>query len=217
MDGKSMEDVHRRLSFLHEALAACWADTFKGWYKMLEICPMPGIRFRRNAIHQLMVDNVRRRIVGLQRVKLTETLRGHTFLEVEPEGRLPLILIRFKHLDRQLLTRNYPTPGARAFDNGLPVDLIPSGIRLTVGYIEKKDLTGLECIYMVRAKGKRIFGQYEIPLYGSGRVIDLPAQRELRAPKKTAARVKVKVPSNNAANKKVVRLTPRSKTPNDGK
>lgn len=52
------------------------------------------------------------------------------------------LIVRFKLLDRDLCSRNYPTDRAQGWELQLPLDGIPPVARLTYGY--RLDLTGVE-------------------------------------------------------------------------
>lgn len=125
---------------------------------------MPYRRGRANIMYELMADEARNRFDGISEVRVIE-LGQRFLLEIDP------LLIRFKKLDPQLRTRNYPTQMSLSFDSQLPLPGILSRERVTVGYCLNALESQLTAIKVVYIRGTEVVWHYNLDKPGT-----LPAQ-----------------------------------------
>lgn len=65
-------------------------------------------------------------------------------------------VVRFKKMDEDGLTRNYPTEQAKDFDRGLPLPGLPMPpVRLTAGYLLDATSTQFERTQVARPVGQK--------------------------------------------------------------
>lgn len=127
----SQIDAERLLGPHHDTL---WNCVSEGWRRYQEdVAPLysrPSPSFRANAVHELIIDEVRARFSDVPKTEILERSRLDRFLlHVDPD-----VLLQFKKLDADLRTKNYPTRRSRDFQAQVPLMELPNAHRLTVGY-----------------------------------------------------------------------------------
>jgi hypothetical protein len=151
-----IEDVQRVLEPYHDALHACVIAAWKRWKE--DFAPrlqLPYPRCRANVIYDLMIEEARKRFSGLPEVAIVEGVQ-RALLSVGD------LLLRFKKVDDQLHTRNYPTQGALQYDAQLRLPGVPRGTRVTIGYRVDEFRQQLSAIFVILAAGRRVLGAYEL-------------------------------------------------------
>ena len=115
----------------------------------------------------------RRFAEGARSVAATVEVRGLSLVALGD-----FALIRFKKMDEDGNTRNYPTPQAEAFDaqeviEGLP----PAAVRLSVGYLADASATQIEQVIVAKPNGRAPEWAAAINPASSPRWIDITRQR----------------------------------------
>lgn len=108
-----------------------------------------------NAMHALMVDEARDRFSDIEGVDIID---GQTFL-VKFADRL---LVRFKKIDPELKTANYPTTRAMAFDAQSHLPDLPPVPRVTIGYEPDTVWANLVSVAVLFPIRKRAVWSYEL-------------------------------------------------------
>ncbi len=185
MEPISKDRAQEVLGFLHEKLSQ---TVYDAWDKLVtQILPLfPGcsVRGKRNAMYELMIQKARPLFSDLRGVKLQETEHGRILLVVDTPKEH--ILIRFKKTNEKFETSNYPTQGSLDFDRQFELPWIPTGVRLTVGYLMDADETKLEAVYLFCSTGKKLHWQYELTR-------EIPTAEVVKLPTKEAAPPKKRV------------------------
>jgi hypothetical protein len=169
----SIESAQASLSFLHDKFRETVQDAWvKFVSEVLPLFPLCTIRFRRNAMYDLMIQKARPLFQDVDKVSLQETKRGRILLTVRSQ--YGPIVLRFKKVDQQLKTANYPTQGSLDFDNQQP-DLpgIPRGARLTIGYEMNEEETELRGVYVICSTGKTVHWDYPLMQEQGGQLVDV--------------------------------------------
>ena len=172
----SEQEAVNRLGSDLGLLANCVQRAWNHWlHRCAGTIPLPTRRARANVVHDLIAAEIRKEFDESGRARV-----------VDAGGRLLLsyggdLLIRFKKLRPGLHTSNYPTQLALAFDHQIPLRGIPTGVRLTLGYVLDRLETGLAGIYLVCARGNRVQWAREIAGAAGGQLIALPGQRDASA------------------------------------
>lgn len=137
-----LEPLHSRL---HSTVQRAWAS-----YEAAA-AERSGIhsRWRSTTMHQCMTEHARELFDSVEGVTVVD---GERFLLEVADT----LLVQFKKLDADLLTRNYPTATAQKFDLQLPLASLPSPKlpRVTLGYQPKADWTEILSITLVHRVGK---------------------------------------------------------------
>lgn len=152
----TIDDIRLTLEPFHDELHACVAAAWRRWKD--EFAPrlqLPYLRCRANVIYDLMIEEARKRFSGSPDVTIVEDVQRALLVIGD-------LLLRFKKVDDQLHTRNYPTQGALQFDGQLRLPGIPRGTRVTVGYRIDELQQKLSAVLIVLAVGGRVQGAYEI-------------------------------------------------------
>lgn len=158
MQGLEKEYVQELLDAYHDDLIGAVMAAWGRWERFTEedrkdLAFHPGRRA--NVLNSFILAEGRRRFRDTS-VIIHETVGTTTFLFEEQ------VLARFKKLDRDGGSRNYPT--ARALDWNLQQDLpgIPGLGRVDVGYVLNEQETGLERILVAHPLGEQITWTYPI-------------------------------------------------------
>ena len=109
------------------------------------------------------------------------------------------LVVRFKKVDEDLRTSNFPTPTALLFDSQAPLPGIPLGDRVTVGYLLNEFETSILGVFVILAKSDRVLWSYElaaavdlVELFprGTDKPISEPIESKIRVkPRKTNLRL----------------------------
>ena len=164
MEQISQNEAQAILSRLQDSIVE---TVYGAWDKLvrevLPLFPLCTIRFRRNAMYDLMIQKARPLFQDVRGVRLIETRRGRILLTIDtPDSHL---ILRFKKVDNHLKPANYPTQESLAFNDQEPnLPGIPHGVRLTVGYLMNTDDTELQGVYIICSKGNYIYWEYPITL-----------------------------------------------------
>jgi hypothetical protein len=193
----SEDDAAEALQPIVPDLVACITEAWRRYTKEVrDRLGMPSARGLANVMHELIVDEARRRFQERKGIRLHD--KPDRFLLVLPQNWL---VARFKKVNPALETVNIRTPTSIAFDNQIPLDFIPNGIRLTIGYqldVFKTEVIG---IYAICRQGSHL--HFAIPLFGNSRP---PIQMQLGQQQDssgTKRRVSVKKPGRGSAKKKM--------------
>lgn len=194
--------VFERLTPWHGMMSEAFHAAWKTWSRdVLPHFPAPPIRFRRNAMHALIVKEIRSRFQDTPGVSILETKDDRFLLHVS--GRGGDLIVQFKHLDDGHHTRNYPTATAKAFDRQIRLPELPDALRVTAGYQLNQAETDIVGVFVVRARGQQVDWWYELARPGSDRVTQLPAQRSLSGiASPTPSRVRAKAPDAATSKKR---------------
>lgn len=163
MHGFSSDDCFDLLGPYHDRLLAAIQRAWKRWAG--DLAPkMPGCRVSpmRTIVQELIVQEIRTDFADDAEVTIIETPQHHFLLQVPVVDNDASILLRFKHLDRQMRTANYRTPGSDDFDCHRPLPGIPDGLRLNVGYRLDEADADLSDVRITRAHGDKILWDYAL-------------------------------------------------------
>ena len=108
---------------------------------------------RAGIVHDLMISHMRDEFEGVTGTRIIEPDSVDlTLLEIDER-----ILLRFKKLTDDKLTRNYPTRHARDYDRGQDLPGIPpASQRMTLGYRLNRLQTGVRDVLVTYAVGKEL-------------------------------------------------------------
>jgi len=182
-----------------EAVYSAWDKLVQ---EVLALFPGATVRFKRNAMYELMIQKARPLFEDVDGLKLIETKRGRILLIVKSAAN-PLIL-RFKKVNNKFETSNYPTQESLAYDNQMPyLPGIPPGARITVGYVMNEQETELRSVHIICSKGNIVYWDY--PLSREGATVEVvpatPFLPALPSPPERRVRAKTKVTDIEAARK----------------
>lgn len=121
----------------------------------ISLTALPSPKYKATTMHELMMDEARLRFSDVEGV---EILEGQNFL-LRVEDRL---FVRFKKVDRELRTSNYPTARAVAFDAQVDVDGLAPLPRITLGYQPDRTWNSLSSVVVMLAKRKYPLWNYEL-------------------------------------------------------
>jgi|CXWL01.1.fsa_nt_gi hypothetical protein len=108
-------------------------------------------RTQANCIYDHIAEEASRRFDGMQHVKAIEIRQLKLWLIGDHTA------IRWKKMDEDGKTRNYPTKQARFFDRNLPLlGLPPEPTRITVGYFLNPTATDVGRIQIARPNGRLV-------------------------------------------------------------
>ena len=174
---------------IYHAVHGAWEKLINSILPMFPACT---VRYRRNAMYELMIQMARPLFHDLSGIELVESKRGRILLVVN--RRDANLVVRFKKIDNKFLTSNYPTQGSLAFDHQMPgLPGIPSGSRITVGYLMNDDETQLIGVFIIFAKGTSVQWQYELlPNGKTAEIYAFPQPALPMQPKKTKPHVQAK-------------------------
>lgn len=177
----SSDDVHGRIGPYHSRLLKCVRNAWKRWSR--DHAPkLPGCRISpmRQLVQELIVQEIRAEFQNDPAVEIIETRQHHFLLSFKALDGFPAIHIRFKHLDDQKLTSNFQTDGSIAYDRHEPIELIPSGLRLNLGYRTDASDAELLDVLITRSHGPtKILWDYALWERGADVSHMPPAQRNL--------------------------------------
>jgi hypothetical protein len=162
MSGFSDEDVEAAIvdldtvfsgnlrAIIVAAIFAAWRTWTRDILKHLPDCPT---RTARSNMWALMLVEMRARLSDSPDFIFKETKQGHFFLVVPGGKKVKSILVRFKFLDQELRTHNYPTQTSIQYDRQMPLADIPPGIRVSVGYRPNQNETAIAGVFAVWSVG----------------------------------------------------------------
>lgn len=184
MDQFSEEAVFARLEEYHADVVGVVRAAFKRWIEIAPAFAGPSLRTRRNNMYEFMAEEARTRFTGRDGVKPRDTKHEQVLLDFPARGGVGALLMRFKHLDEQLATRNFPTSAAIAYDGPSALPGMPQ-MRLTAGYQlndAESEITGIHIVRAVKVldRGRlrtNVLWSYELAKPGSDRIAELPLQR----------------------------------------
>lgn len=110
-----LEDHVRMVLLEHERGAKIYSAVVDGWNSYQELYPQRHRWIRKSSARHMVWEEVARR---LKAIAVDDP--GATVLEHQDTLSLMMddeVLLRLKHADAALITQNYPTPEAEAFDN----------------------------------------------------------------------------------------------------
>lgn len=108
-----------------------------------------SVRSRATNVHDHQVERARQALGGISGIRFLES--NTVFFVVIDE----LVMIRFKKLDLDMLTRNYPTLHALRINSQSPMPNIPSLTRLVLGYVLNADETEIAAVALTCPNGRR--------------------------------------------------------------
>jgi hypothetical protein len=108
-----------------------------------------------SVLSSMFEDEARTRIAALPGVALIS--RGRSFL-VSFKG----VLVRFKKVDPDYRTRNYPTDASLRFDHQVPLPGIPPHPRLTLGYRLNRLGTAIVDLALIFSQGKKVVWVHQL-------------------------------------------------------
>ena len=115
----------------------------------------PSNRYRANAMADLMVDEARQRFGDRTGVRILE---GDRFL-LNVEN---CVLVQFKKVDQELLSANYQTPTAVAFDGQRTLPGLPDVSRITIGYQPDVAWSEISSVVVLLRRGRHLMWNYEL-------------------------------------------------------
>ena len=171
MNDFKIEDAKLILSPYHNELYACVMQAWKRWsVEFAPRLPDASLRARATLVNDLMIDEGRRNLANRRGANWVMS-QGRYLLNVKDQA-----IVRFKKLNKRLLTMNYPTFGSILFDRQEQWDFegIPSELpRVTIGYRLTKHDTEVEP-YAVYAVGRDVKWDYRIPSTQTADIFHLP-------------------------------------------
>jgi hypothetical protein len=163
---KTIESVFREHG---ESLSNCIFPAWDMWDAHLRTnFSLPSKTLRANVMHGLMVEQARKIFGNNPKAVIIE--KDHRFL-VELNHS---VLIRFKLLDDDLMTRNYPTQLTIDYDRQLDIPGFPKSIRVTAGYQIVKCEDGIRAL-LVYSKGKEVIWNRELAKSNEASIIAITA------------------------------------------
>jgi hypothetical protein len=152
----SLDEAQRILGPYHGDLLDC---TMNGWNVFIsQIAPnYPPFekRTRRNLVNNLIMHEVTKCFFEVPGTHIS-TFHGRSVLQIGP------LVVRFKKVDEDLRTSNFPTPTALLFDGQAPLPGIPRGDRVTVGYLLNEFETSILGVFVILAKSDSVLWSYEL-------------------------------------------------------
>lgn len=196
----SKEQAQEQIGPYHDLIAE---TVYLAWDKLVEeVLPLfPGctLRFKRNAMYDLMIQKGRPLFEDVRGLKLIETKNGRILLIIRNPIN-PLIL-RFKKVNNKFATSNYPTQGSLKYDNQTYLPGIPEGARITVGHVMNEEETELRSVHIICSKGKIVYWDYQLSREGGlGELMPTPLLQPAPTPERRV-RAKTKVTDIQAARK----------------
>jgi hypothetical protein len=114
-------------------------------------------RVRANVVWAYMLDEANEHLVAMEGVKPIDAHGTRTFL-IEDD-----VLVRFKLLDADGRSRNYPTRRARNYNLNYPIEGIsPSAIRVDLGYKLNELQTAVSAIEVSHRAGHRVAWRFSL-------------------------------------------------------
>lgn len=127
-------------------------------------------RTRANILYDHMVDSARLKFDGMSEISLID-INGSFLISIGN-----MLIIRFKKLDNEMKSRNYPTQQALAFMDQLTLPGIPVAARLIVGYQLNELQTNIKSILVTCPNGSQIDWHSELKGETSENLIKFPGE-----------------------------------------
>lgn len=133
-------------------------------------------------LHELVCEEVRRHLTEDLGFVIHDGVAGGRFL-VEVDGR---VILQFRKLTRDMLTRNNPTDTSDAFDRQESgIDGIPDQPRLTVGYQLGQYRTSIAATYLAFVVGRECVWFHDLETGEHSTTIEFPQPGESAAERET--------------------------------
>jgi hypothetical protein len=143
----SFAQVQKRLTQYWETLAELPHRALERYKRQIASrFSQPSGRFRSNALHELMIDELRP-VAGDSLI----TARGRSLLRAGDD-----LVVQFKKIDGSGRTSNVPTAAALAWETQLHLPGIPPAMRLTLGYRLDKASTEVVEVSLIARDGDAI-------------------------------------------------------------
>ena len=185
--------VFRRLDRKHAGFAkAMWSAWDRWTGGLISQFPVSPTRVRRTVVQDLFVQEIRKLFAADNDVRLLDGGDDRFLMFVPPAEGVKKFLVQFKHVDDRLRPSNYPTVRAKRFVQQMPLDGIPVGMRLTLGFRLNKAETDVAGLYLIYLVGHKVVWSYEINRPGSASIAVFPPQQPLFPPDRTTGRVTAK-------------------------
>lgn len=152
-DRNSMDAVMERMGSYLDALDAiprAAHATYRS-YKPTSIFAIHSARTQANCIYDHMVDEAVTKLAGFKNIRQVESKGLKLWLFDDHTA------ARWKKMDEDGKSKNYPTKQAKDFDYGRQLDgLPPAPTRISVGYFLDPTQTAIARVQIARMKGKYI-------------------------------------------------------------
>lgn len=161
-----LQDHVRMVLLENERGAKIFAAVVEGWKSYQDLYPQRHRWLRKSSARHMVWEEVARRLRGVASVD-----HGMTVLEHQDTISLIMddeVLFRLKHADAALITQNYPTPEAEAYDNH-DVDLFGyAGLqRVRLCYVLDKFETNLVWIGIAAHNKGNFLWKIELAEFGA--------------------------------------------------
>lgn len=157
-----------RLAVLRDCVAEAWREYEESVRPILPLCSPVGMA---NILRELVVEAARSRLTEEDGFSILDGVCGGRFL-VQVDGRL---VVQFRKLTRDFLTRNNPTDTSDAFDRQEPgIEEIPDMPRLTVGYQLGQYRTSIAGYYLAFVVGNECIWHHDLDTGEHSIVLDFP-------------------------------------------
>jgi hypothetical protein len=192
-DGNSI--LQQYLAAIRDAIQRGFAE-YASLYGHVSVVHHP--RSRATVIHDHIVARAK---------EIFDEFPGIHFLSGAPRNLFDVdgkIVLQFKKLRRTLLSSNYPTQLALAFERQQRVDgfpeIPPKLPRLAAGYVPSRDFTSIDGIYVTFAEGKRLKWFLDITNEGDQALpFQLPETPPQDAPTKRAQPKRAERPGSDSS------------------
>lgn len=165
MTNISENEAAKRLSPILQPLVDCVTAAFANAKKVQGTLVGHHPATMANVMSSMFEDEARTRVMSMPGVAAIS--RGRGFL-LGFKG----VLVRFKKVDHEYRTRNYPTRGSLRFDQQLPIEGVPPHPRVTLGYRLNRLGTAVVDLALVFSMGQKVLWVHQ--LAGSAAVTQLP-------------------------------------------
>ena len=157
-----------RLALLKECVDTAWSRYDADFRPILPLCSPVGMA---NILRELIIEDARGRLTNDLRFQILDGVSGGRFLTLV-DG---TIVIQFRKLTRDFLTRNNPTATSDAFDRQEPdLDGVPDTPRLTVGYQLGQYRTALAGTYLAFVVGNECVWHHDLATGEHSITLDFP-------------------------------------------
>jgi hypothetical protein len=139
---RALQALESHLVGFQDAMLDAWAT----WQRDLQSAFQPTRRTRASAVHDLIVDNVRRKVPGA----IERPIRGLNAFVIDD-----FIAIRFKKLDGELEPSNIATHQVAQFRNQEDIEGLPAFHHLEIGYVLDELQTRIESTHLICPSGPK--------------------------------------------------------------
>ncbi len=188
---EAVEILRPYLETIRRVIVGAWAD-YEIQYK--DVRHIHSITCRANIIHSHMVDRARKEFEGVEGVHVME-IDGLFLLSIQNR-----LVVRFKKLDNEMKSRNFPTD--RQLDYLAQYDCpgIPAATRLEAGYQENFLQTGIRSVLITCPRGRKVDWYIELQEPPVTNVVELPVNAPSPKPPR---RVKTKIDEKDEKKEKM--------------